>query len=152
MRLAVSNPSMPGMLTSSRITANSSFISCSRACRPELARTSPKPRPSRMLSYDMSRAGWSSTSRILISSPGAAGAGSREGCIETSDDINARRSAMQPHAHEREQLFGIHRLRDIVGGARFEALLTVALHGLGGERDDRQHAETGIRADAPHRL
>ena len=43
-------------------------------------------------------------------------------------------------------------LGDVVGGAGLEALLAVALHRLGGERDDRQRAELRVVADLPHRL
>src|SRR5262249_53887501 len=40
----------------------------------------------------------------------------------------------------------------VIGRAGLQALLTVALHRLGGERDDRQQAELVIAADAPHGL
>src|SRR5262249_60031839 len=49
--------------------------------------------------------------------------------------------AMQPHAQRRKQLLGIDRLGEIVGGARLQALLAVALHGFGSERNDRQPPE-----------
>ena len=48
--------------------------------------------------------------------------------------------AVQPHAQRGQQLFGVDRLRQIVGGAGLQALLAIALHRLGGQRDDRQAA------------
>ena len=45
---------------------------------------------------------------------------------------------------ERQQLLGVDRLGDVVGGAGLEAFLAVALHGLGRERDDRQPAEARV--------
>src|SRR5579864_2311991 len=46
--------------------------------------------------------------------------------------------ALRPHAQHREHLFGIGRLGDVIGGARVEAALAVALHRLGRKRDDGQ--------------
>src|SRR5262245_56993386 len=40
------------------------------------------------------------------------------------------RSVPQPHAHERKQLIGVHRLRDVVRRSRGDRLLAVALHRL----------------------
>ena len=48
---------------------------------------------------------------------------------------------VQPDAQQREQLLGVDRLGDVVGRAGLDALLAVALHRLGGERDDRQVRE-----------
>src|SRR5262249_15276637 len=44
----------------------------------------------------------------------------------------------EPALHDAEQVFGVHRLGDIVGGTGGDALIPVALHGPGGHRDDRQ--------------
>ena len=49
--------------------------------------------------------------------------------------------AMQPHPQGREQLLGIHRLRKVVRCPGLQAFLAVALHRLGGQRDDRQPPE-----------
>ena len=45
---------------------------------------------------------------------------------------------MQPAAHGREQLLGVNRLGKILRGPRLEALLAIALHRFGRQRDDRQ--------------
>src|SRR5688572_15425354 len=45
-------------------------------------------------------------------------------------------SAEQPHAHQREQLLGVHWLGDVVAGAGIETLLPVALHGACSESED----------------
>ena len=58
----------------------------------------------------------------------------------------------QPDAHQRQQLLGVHRLGDVVGGAGVQALLAVAFHRLGGQGQDRQRAELGILADLAHGL
>src|SRR5215471_14074830 len=132
---AVSNPSMSGIETSSRITANSSSIRSRSASIPELALTMFWPRSSRIASYERRREGWSSTRRLL-----------------TRSLIGSPSSSVQPHAQEGEELLGVHGLRDVVGRARLEALVAVALHRLRGERDDRQEAEARVLADPAHRL
>ena len=63
--LAVSKPSMPGMFTSSRMSANSSSISRCSASMPDLASTRRSPSGSRIARYVSNRPGWSSTSRML---------------------------------------------------------------------------------------
>src|SRR5256885_6439699 len=90
----------------------------------------------------MSRAGWSSTSSMLtfsLSSMPLASPGSLT-------------LAVQPRPYQRQQLLGVHRLGDVVRSPRFQALLAVALHGLGGEGDDRQQPELMLAADAAHGL
>ena len=52
-----------------------------------------------------------------------------------------RSSAVQPYAQQRQQLLGVDRLRDVVGRAGLQALLAVALHRLGRQRQNRQRAE-----------
>src|SRR6516164_2865131 len=59
---------------------------------------------------------------------------------------------MQPQADQRQQLVRVDGFGHVIGGAGLEALLTVALHRLGRERDDRQQAELVVAADAPHGL
>ena len=51
-----------------------------------------------------------------------------------------------------EQQLDVDRLGDIVGRAGIEAFLAVALHRLGGDRDQRQVGERRLRADLLHRL
>src|SRR2546430_5211609 len=60
--------------------------------------------------------------------------------------------AVQPRPYQRQQLLGVNRLGDVVRSPRFQALLAVALHGLGGEGDDRQLPELMLAADAAHGL
>src|SRR5207249_924944 len=70
--------------------------------------------------------GWSSTSRMLTRS------GSVTGLLPG-----------QPPAHEGQELAAVDRLGDVVGRAGCEALLAVALHRLGCQRDDRELLELG---------
>src|SRR5580704_4991377 len=44
---------------------------------------------------------------------------------------------LQPQPQYRQQLLGIHGFRQIIPGAGFQAAVAVALHCLGGNRDDR---------------
>ena len=61
---AVSKPSMPGMFTSSRMTAKSRSSRTRSASRPERAVITFWPKPSRMVSYTRSFSGRSSTTRM----------------------------------------------------------------------------------------
>src|SRR5262245_18034941 len=61
-------------------------------------------------------------------------------------------SPVQPGAKDREHLLGVNGLRQIVPRAGLDALLAVALHGLGGDRDDRQVLQPRDLADLAHRL
>src|SRR5580700_8709044 len=54
-------------------------------------------------------------------------------------------------SHQLQKMIGLHRLGEVVGGPRLDALLPVALHRLGGERDDRQVDELRHLPDGPHR-
>src|SRR5215813_6084853 len=47
------------------------------------------------------------------------------------------RLAHQPRPQHGHELLGIHRLGQIVPGPGLDALLAIALHGLGGDGDDR---------------
>src|SRR6266404_2157859 len=51
-----------------------------------------------------------------------------------------------------DQARRIDRFGEIVGRSRLEAFLAVALHGLGGQGDDRQRAKALVLPDAPHGL
>ncbi len=59
-------------------------------------------------------------------------------------------AADHPDAQHREELFQIHRLGNVIGRARLDALGAVALHRLGGQSDDRKRAESGDLPDRPH--
>src|SRR5678815_2439111 len=115
----VSRPSMSGMLTSSRITANSRCRTSFSASEPERTITRFWPSSSRMLLNTSSFSGRSSTTRMLAFSSVIA-------------------LAMQPAPQDRQHVQAIHRLGQVVPGAGGDALLPVALHRLGRDRDDRQ--------------
>src|SRR3989337_1707407 len=122
IRRAVSSPSMSGMLTSSRITANSRARISRSASEPERAVTISCPSSSRMLSKTSSFSGRSSTIRIAALS-------------------------MQPPPQHGQEMQAVHRLGQVVPGARLDALLAVALHRLRRHRDDRQVAPALELAD-----
>src|SRR6476620_6111375 len=155
---ATSKPFMPGMRTSSTSTANSSAIRASSASSPEEARTSRYPGSSRTLSRTVRFFGSSSTIRMLtvwsalsvesVASPCSGDWRPFPDSFMASSFI----STEQPHAHEREQLVGIHWLGNVVARTRVEALLAVALHGLGRQRQDRQRPVLGLLADLAHGL
>src|SRR5918999_5653144 len=113
IRLAVSKPSMSGMLTSSRITANSRRSTACSASPPERTITSSCPSSSRIVWKTSSFSGRSSTIRIAALS-------------------------IQPPPQHRQQVDTVDGLGEIVPGARLDALGAVALHRLRGHRDDRQ--------------
>src|SRR5947209_8112263 len=123
-------PSSSGMHTSTSTMAISRLSSCSSAPRAELALIRFSSSSWSITSYLRSLAGWSSTSRML-----------------TSSFIGFLDLAMEPHPQRGEQLFGVDRLGEIIGGARLQAFLAVALHGLGGERHDRQPAQRRLGAN-----
>src|SRR5678815_4054339 len=112
---AVSRPSMSGMLTSSRITANSRCRISFSASDPERTSTRFCPSSSRIVRKTSSFSGRSSTIRMLVLS-------------------------MQPPSQDGEQVLAIDRLRQIIPRARGDALLAVPLHGLRRHGDDRQLA------------
>src|SRR5215510_410157 len=112
---AVSRPSMSGMLTSSRITANSRCRLSVSASDPERTITRFCSSSSRIVRKTSSFSGRSSTIRMLVLS-------------------------MQPPSQDREEVPAVDRLRKVVPGPGGDALLAVALHGLGRDGDDRQLA------------
>ena len=54
----------------------------------------------------------------------------------------------QARVQDAREAIGIHGLGQVVGRADLDALLAIALHRLGRERDDRQRAERRVGADA----
>src|SRR6185503_18905599 len=112
---AVSRPSMSGMLTSSRITANSRCRISFSASDPERTMTRFCSSSSRIVWKTSSFSGRSSTIRMLVLS-------------------------MQPPSENGEQMLAIDRLGQVVPGARGDALLAIALHRLRRHGDDRQLA------------
>src|SRR5438270_4849970 len=140
-RAAVSKPSMSAIRTSSRISAKSCLSSIRSASRPELAVTTFWCRGARIDSMATSLAGVSSTIRMLALGSGGIFA------------VLAFRFLLgKPGTEQRQQLLGVHRLGDVVGGAGLQALLAVALHGLRGQRDDGQVLQAVDAADRGHRL
>src|ERR1700679_1288026 len=57
------------------------------------------------------------------------------------------KSAMKPHSDSKQQLLGVDRFGEIIGGAGFKAFLPVALHRLGRQRDNGEPPEGRIRTD-----
>src|SRR5678815_4122550 len=112
---AVSRPSMSGMLTSSRITANSRCRISFSASDPERTMTRFCSSSSRIVWKTRSFSGRSSTIRMLVLS-------------------------MQPPSQHGQQVLAIDGFRQIVPGAGGDALLAVALHRLRRHGDDRQLA------------
>src|SRR3954466_10794831 len=110
---AVSRPSMSGMLTSSRITANSRCRISFSASDPERTITRFWPSSSRIVRKTSSFSGRSSTIRMSVLS-------------------------MQPPSQNGQQVLAIHRLGEVVPGAGSDAFLAIALHRLRGDGDDRQ--------------
>src|SRR4051812_30307883 len=153
MSAAVSKPSITGMLTSSRMTANSSRSSRRRASLPDEAVTMFCPSSTRIDSSARIFSGRSSTTRMLTLSS-SAGEPSERGLRGAASVISApslaARRLEEPDAQQRQQLLGVDRLGDVVRGAGVDALLAVALHRLGGQRDDRQRAEASVAADGAH--
>src|SRR5262249_9710956 len=60
--------------------------------------------------------------------------------------------ANQPRPQHRDELLGVDRLGHIIPCPRLDALLTIALHRLGGDRDDRDVLESRIPPDLPRGL
>src|ERR1700733_6513108 len=125
---ASSKPFRSGMHTSISTRAISCLSRYSNAWRADDAFRMFSPISSRMASWLSNLACWSSTSRML-----------------TRSDVSIL--AVQPHTKRREQLLDVHRLREIVGGAGLQAFLAVALHGLGGQRQNGQPPGLGFRAN-----
>src|ERR1051325_3663130 len=112
---AVSRPSMSGMVTSRRITANP-------RCRISFSASDPERTITRF---------WSSSSRIVRKTSSFSG---------RSSTIRMLVLSMQPPSQDGEQVLAIDRLRQVVPRSGGDALLAVALHRLGGDGDDRQLA------------
>src|ERR1700704_3084530 len=138
MRAAVSKPSIPGMFTSSRMTAKSCLSRQRSASFPDAARTRFWFSSDNTVSCASSLSGRSSTIRMLtFSSAGSVVALESAGIGLT----------MKPVAQERQETLGVHRLRDVIAGAGVDAFLAIALHRFRGQRDDRQLLEAIHRAN-----
>src|SRR5262249_7059257 len=139
-----------GMYTSSRMTAKSRWSTCLSASAPEETDTSSCPNSSKTDWYTSSLSGRSSTIRMFVLSASAMGP------FRTAWFVSPRPpphpSAVQPGPQHGEHLLGVHRLREVVPGAGLDALLPVALHGLGRHGDDRQVPQPRHLADFAHGL
>src|SRR5208283_296545 len=122
------------MQTSISTTAASFLSRNSNASRADDALIRFSPNSRRISSLASSFAGWSSTNKTLTLS------------------VMGQGLAMEPHPQRGEELFGVDRLGEIVRGAGFEAFLAIALHGLGGQGNDRQTAVGRVAADVLDRL
>src|ERR1044071_4740267 len=123
---AVSRPSMSGMLTSSRITANS-------RCRISFSASDPERTITRF---------WSSSSRIVRKTRSFSGRSSTIRMFVFSSIL-----PVQPSSQHRQEMLAVHRLGQVVPCAGGDAFLPVALHGLGRVGDDRQLAALGQLLD-----
>src|SRR5262245_3517738 len=136
---AVSNPSMSGMLTSSRMTANSRRRSSANAAEPERTMTRFCPRSSSIDWNTSSFSGRSSTMRIFALSPRSAGfTVSAIGIPPVRSSFFGARLSIQPAAQHGEQMHAVDGLGQIVPRACLYASHPVALHRLRGNRNDRQ--------------
>src|SRR4051812_42989637 len=133
MMRASSKPLTPGILMSRTMTATSCSRSRRRARSESSARSRRYPGSPRIASRASRFRGSSSTSRMSIGG----------GIVHL---------AVEPDPQQRQELLGVDRLGDVARATRLEALLPIALHRLGGEGNDRQRAQRGIRADLTHRL
>src|SRR5205823_8817059 len=148
---AVSRPSMPGMLTSSRITAHSLSSSQRSASSPEEAVTMFWSSSSRIVRKTTRLSRRSSTIRMLERSSGAPASASLSTAGMTCDSSIVI-SFLQPGLEDRDQLVAVHGLRQVVPRARLDAALAVALHGFRGHGHDRQVLAMRDLADLLHRL
>src|ERR1017187_4726740 len=110
MWAAVSNPSIPGISTSSRMTAYSSLSKALSASSPERAGTRIWLSEPSVASSAVMLSARSSTSRILALS----------GIVVAPFSVG---HAHQPAAHQLQQLVCLDRLGYVVGGSGLDALL-----------------------------
>src|SRR5579859_957282 len=147
---------MPGICRSSRMTANSSRSSARSASAPDLATTVSTFRPSR--ASIAANAFRSSSSTInTLAGPGAASgnASLRQPVAEplppdrlpTSAGLTNGVCPLYGNSQNGNQVVDVHGFRNIVRRTCLDTLLPVALHGLGGYRNDRQLAVCGAGAD-----
>src|SRR3989442_12218646 len=138
------------MLTSSRITATSWSRRKRSASRPESTATIFSPSSASTDSIAIRCAAVSSTIRMSTRSRDAG----RSGSGSAPDPSNVliglacsprSSSADQPRPEHGDELLGIDRLGEIVPGPGLDALLAIALHVLGGDRDDGHVPEPGFR-------
>src|SRR5258708_30796862 len=136
---AVSSPSIPGMLTSRRITAHSLSRSQRNASSPEDAVTMFWSSSSRMVRNTTRLSSRSSTMRTFErSSAPTAPSASSTGAMAGRCAFIFIVLALQPRLEDADQLLAVDGLRQIVPGAGLDAALAVALHRLRGDGDDRQ--------------
>src|SRR5882724_269429 len=156
---AVSKPSISGIFTSSRITANSISSMSLSASLPDLATTTFSFNSSRMVCRTSTLSWWSSTTRIfaLPVLPEAASSCLATLCMPWSffpsrvlSWADPEELMQQPGPHHGQHLVDIDGLRQIIPCARLYAAFAIALHGLGGHRDDRQILAGRHLADFPH--
>src|SRR5262245_38695929 len=124
IRTAVSNPSISGMRTSSRMIAKSPVRIHLSASLPEA--TAPTLRSGPLSSSCIAsklRGSSSTTSTFAFGGLDMGGSGG------------------QSHPQQRQQLLHVHGLGNVVGGPGLDALLPIALHRFRGHRDDRQVPE-----------
>src|SRR5258705_11741889 len=156
MSSAVSRPSMPGMFTSSRITAHSLSRSQRSASSPEEAVTMFWSSSSRMVRKTTRLSSRSSTMRMFDLSSGVAAPRAESSPVVVAGTCTlmswASVSALQPGLENAQQLLAVDRLGKIIPRARLDATLTVSLHRLRRHRDARQVLAPADLADLAHGL
>ena len=128
---AVSKPSMSGMLTSSRITANSRCSTSRSASVPERTNTRFWPQ---LLEHGLED---QQLLRQVVDDQDARPCRRHRSSRRV---VELARSAAQPAPQHGQQVRRVDRLGQVVPGAGLDALLAVALHRLGRHRDHRQLA------------
>ena len=145
MSSASSRPFMPGILMSRTIAAKSWSSSASSASSADCARTSRQPR---LREQRLDRL---EVARLVVDDEDLDASGSLDdrpaagGRAYLSEACWGKRS-WRLHRYsqtrkQRQQLVGVDRLGDVVRRAGLQALLAVALHGLGRQRENRQRPE-----------
>ncbi len=143
MSAAVSNPSMSGMQTSSRITAKSWAMTRLSAAVPDSASTIRYPSGD---STDLRASRFEALSSTIRMGTGDLAVSTRQILSPWAGEAHGRihgrraRGRLQPRAEDGEELGGVDRLGNEVVGAGVEAALALARHDLAGDGDDGKRA------------
>src|SRR5437762_134108 len=118
---AVSNPFIPAMLTSSRMTANSSRRMWPRASSPERASMRFWPRLSRMERYESRFSGRSSTTRMLTASLGILKFLGQADARHQTIAHRASKLPIEPGPEDGDHLLRVHGLGEVIPSSSFDA-------------------------------
>src|SRR6266540_3371126 len=143
---AVSNPSMIGIRTSRRMTANSLRSRCRSASAPEEASTRFSSSGARIVRRAKRLVASSSTRRMLtLLLAGGVLAISFAALVRVTMAPRRRDAALplssasprHPRLEHGQEVRDVDGFGDVIGCSRFDAFLAVSPHCLGGQRDDR---------------